>query len=57
MSTPKRMIAGQRRSLAAIERKLQALAAEWGDVDAFNESELDTLAKKVAEVAEGLAEK
>lgn len=56
MSTPKRMIAGQRRSLAAIEKKLQALAAEWGDVDAFNESELESLARKVAEVSRALVE-
>ncbi len=52
--TTKQMIAGQRRSLEAIKRKLEAMSAEWADVDAFNESELQSLAEKCIEVGEGL---
>lgn len=54
MRTQKQMAGGQRRSLKVIQRKLEALAAEWGDVDACNESELHRLAQKVEEVAVGL---
>ncbi|WP_456293314.1 hypothetical protein [Pseudomonas sp. AK106] len=44
MATQKQMAGGQRRSLKAIQRKLEAMAAEWGDVDAYNESALQQLA-------------
>lgn len=54
MQTQKQMAGGQRRSLKAIQRKLEAMAAEWGDVDACNESELHQLAAKVQDVAESL---
>ena len=46
MATQKQMAGGQRRSLKAIQRKLEAMAAEWGDVDAYNESALQQLAPK-----------
>ena len=35
-------------------RKLEMMAAEWGDADACNGSELHQLAVKVQEVAESL---
>ena len=54
MQTQKQMAGGQRRSLKAIQRKLEAMAAEWGDVDAYNESALQQLAQKVEEMAENL---
>lgn len=54
MATHKQMAGGQRRSLKAIQRKLEAMAAEWGDVDAYNESALQQLAQKVEEKAESL---
>jgi len=54
MQTQKQMAGGQRRSLKAIQRRLEAMAAEWGDVDACNESEFHQLAVKVQEVAESL---
>lgn len=54
MATQKQMAGGQRRSLKAIQRKLEAMAAEWGDVDAYNESTLQQLAQKVEEMAESL---
>ena len=54
MATQKQMAGGQRRSLKAIQRKIEAMAAEWGDVDAYNESVLHQLAQKVEELAESL---
>lgn len=52
--TPKQMAGSQRRSLAAIERKLEAMASEWSDVDEFNSSELHSLARRVKEVSKNL---
>lgn len=54
MATQKQMAGGQRRSLKAIQRKLEAMAANWGDIDAYNESALQQLAQKVEEMAESL---
>lgn len=54
MATQRQMAGGQRRSLKAIQRKLEAMAAEWGEVDAYNESVLQQLAQKVEEMAESL---
>lgn len=36
------------------EERAVAMAAEWGDVDAYNESALQQLAQKVEEMAESL---
>ncbi|ASJ26236.1 hypothetical protein [Laribacter hongkongensis] len=52
--THRQIAAGQRRTLAAMQRKLQDMAAQWGDVDAWNESALDELATRLEEVAENL---
>jgi hypothetical protein len=49
--TPKQMASAQRRSLAAIQRKLEAMASEWADVDEFNSNELHALAERVKEVS------
>jgi hypothetical protein len=54
MRTEKQLAGQQRRSLRAIQRKLEDMAAEWGDVDLCNQSELHQLAEKAKEVAEGL---
>lgn len=54
MATQKQMAGGQRRSLKAIQRKLEAMAANWGHIDAYNESALQQLAQKVEEMAESL---
>jgi hypothetical protein len=52
--THKQIAAGQRRSLLAMKRKLQDMAAQWGDVDAYNEGALTELADKVQETADNL---
>lgn len=52
--TPKQIAGGQRRSLEAIEKKLKSMAAEWADVDAFNEGQLEDLADKAKETANDL---
>lgn len=54
MQTQKQIVGRQCRSLKAMPRKLEMMAAEWGDADACNGSELHQLAVKVQEVAESL---
>lgn len=54
--THKQIAAGQRRSLLAMKRKLLDMATQWGEVDAFNEGELATLADKIQETADNLVE-
>ncbi|WP_293766355.1 hypothetical protein [uncultured Aquitalea sp.] len=54
--THKQIAAGQRRSLLAMKRKLLDMAAQWGEVDAFNEGELATLADKMQDTADNLVE-
>ena len=54
--THKQIAAGQRRSLLAMKRKLQDMAAQWGEVDAFNEGSLVDLADKMQEAADNLVE-
>ncbi|OEC32899.1 hypothetical protein SAMN05216600_12851 [Pseudomonas cuatrocienegasensis] len=49
--SPKQIAAGQRQSLQAMARKIKAMAAEWADVDAFNEGELESLGEKIEELA------
>lgn len=53
--TQKQMAGAQRRSLVAVQRKLEAMAGEWADVDEFNSSELHSLAQRVKEVSENLS--
>lgn len=55
--SPKQVAGAQRRSLRTIEKKLLDMAAEWGDVDAYNEAELEDLANRVSSVAETLNQK
>lgn len=55
-TTAKQLAAGQRRSLAAMGRKLVAMAAEWDDVDQYNMEALEDLADKAQETAEILTE-
>ena len=52
--TSKQMAGAQRRSLKALQKKIESMAAEWSDVDEFNSSELHTLAQRCKEVAENL---
>ena len=58
MATPtiRQLAAYQRRSLRAIEKKLQEMSAAWDGVDQFNLGELDDLAKRCAEVNETLTD-
>lgn len=51
MPTPRQLAAGQVRSLRAMRKKLLAMSAEWGDVDAFNMAELERLADQCEGVA------
>ncbi|MBK0413607.1 hypothetical protein JD974_04225 [Chromobacterium haemolyticum] len=55
--THKQIAAGQRRSLLAMQRKLQDMAAQWGDLDAYNEGALADLAEKIGNTAGDLIEK
>jgi hypothetical protein len=52
--TPKQLAGAQRRSLKSIQKKIEAMAAEWADVDEFNSAELHRLANQCEEVAKGL---
>lgn len=54
--TPKQIAAGQRRSLLAMKKKLLEMAAQWGEVDAYNEGSLADLADKMQEAADHLVE-
>ena len=54
--THKQIAAGQRRSLQTMKRKLLDMAAQWGDVDVYNESALAELAEKMQEAADNLVE-
>ena len=45
--TIKQIFAGQKRSLASIQKRLEALAAEWDEVDNGTMWELQQLADKV----------
>jgi len=52
--TTKQVAGAQRRSLKALKRKIQDMAAEWADVDEFNANELHALAKQCEEVSKNL---
>lgn len=52
--TLKQLAGAQRRSLKSLQKKLQAMAAEWADEDEFNCSELHRLADECQEVANNL---
>lgn len=58
MATPskKQLAAGQRRSLAAIRKKLLDMAAQWDEVDQFCMNELEALADKAQEAANNLTD-
>ncbi|MBN8285469.1 hypothetical protein [Zoogloea sp.] len=45
--TPRQIYAGQKRSLASIQKKLEALAIQWADVDNGTMWALQELADKV----------
>ncbi|NHR06503.1 hypothetical protein HA052_15020 [Chromobacterium haemolyticum] len=55
--THKQIAAGQRRSLLAMQRKLQDMAAQWEDLDAYNAGTLADLAEKIGDTAGDLIEK
>lgn len=52
--TTKQMAGAQRRSLKALQKKIEVMALEWADVDEFNSSELHALAQRVKEVSDNL---
>lgn len=52
--TDKQLAAAQRRSLAAIRRKLLDMSAEWDGRDQFNVSQLERLADDAKELSAGL---
>lgn len=54
MSTQKKMVAGQKRTLKAIQKKIFEMSAKWGDIDEFNMNNLHELSNKVGEAAECL---
>lgn len=54
--TPKQMVAGQRRSLKAIQKKIFEMSALWGDIDEFNMNNLHELSDKIGEAAECLGD-
>lgn len=55
VSRTKRQIAGsQRRSLRAIQDKIENLANEWEDVDEYNITILHELAEQCAQVSQKL---
>lgn len=54
--TMKQIYAGQKRSLANIQRRLEALAAEWDEVDNGTMWELQDLADKVEIVSNQMQE-
>jgi hypothetical protein len=53
--TKKQLAAGQRRSLAAIARKLMAMAYEWNDVDEYNVLVITELAEACAVAQKNLS--
>jgi len=54
--TKKQIAAGQRRSLKAIKRKLEGMAAHWCDVDLFCMGALEELAKRVQQLSDDLVD-
>ena len=52
--TPKQLRGNQRRRLRAMANRLRDMAAEWGDLDEGNMSELDQCADKVDRTADEL---
>lgn len=54
--TAKQIAAGQRRSLRAMAKQLRDMAAEWGDIDTYNESALEDMAKDAELLADNLLE-
>ena len=55
-SSVKHMAAGQRRSLRAIQRKIEGMSAAWADIDNSHASRLDELAHSVGELEKELFE-
>lgn len=53
-TTPKQLRGNQRRRLRAMANRLRDMAAEWGDLDEGNMSELDQCADKVDRTADEL---
>lgn len=53
-TTPKQLRGNQRRSLRAMANRLRDMAAEWGDLDEGNMSELDQCALMVDRTANDL---
>lgn len=43
----KRLASNQRRKLNSIKESINKMAGDWGDVDNYFESKLDSLAKEV----------
>lgn len=54
--TPKQIYASQKRSLARIQRELEALASQWQDVDNGTKWDLQDLADKVEATSNQIGE-
>lgn len=54
--TPKQIYASQKRSLARIQRELEALASQWEDVDNGTKWDLQDLADKVEATSNQIGE-
>lgn len=54
--TPAQIFAPQRRSLASIKKRLEALACEWAEVDNGTMWLLQDIADKVEQASEEIAE-
>lgn len=54
--TKKQIAAGQRRTLAAMAKKLRDMAAAWGDVDTYCENALEDLAQQADQVSKDMTE-
>lgn len=54
--TPKQIFAGQKRSLASIKKKLEALAVEWSEVDNGTMWLLQGVADKVEQASSEIQE-
>lgn len=54
MATQRQMIAGQRRTLKAMQKKIFEMSALWGDIDEFNMNNLAELSVKIGEASECL---
>lgn len=52
--TPRQMASNQQRTLASMQKRLLEMSAVWGDLDTYNMSRLEDLAKECASVSKML---